>query len=159
MLPISEHISYAEATRSQTAQRMGIENVPNAVHLAAMRLVAAVCFEPARKHVGGPILVTSFFRSLELNKAIGGANTSQHMRGEAMDIKAPDGAKYTTADVFRYIRKNCEFDQLIWEFGDERNPDWVHVSFSLARNNRNEVLTAKKENGKTVYEKRPKWKD
>jgi D-alanyl-D-alanine dipeptidase len=151
---ISEHISYEEATRSLTAQQLGLENKPNAVHLAAMRLVAGACFEPARRHAGGPILVTSFFRTLELNRAIGGANSSQHIRGEAIDMKAPAEAKYTSADIFHYIRKNCEFDQLIWEFGTDKNPDWVHVSFSLARNNRKEVLRAMKEGGRTVYQKK-----
>jgi len=90
-----------------------------------------------------------FFQFRFLNSCSNALN----LRGEAIDMRAPAGARYTTADIFRFIRKNCEFDQLIWEFGNDQNPDWIHVSFSLGRNNRKEVLRATKVGGRTVYNK------
>ena len=119
-------------------------NEPNEVELAAMKLVSETCFEPLRKHFNKPIGISSFFRSEEVNKAVGGSATSAHMFGEAIDIDADimDNG-ITNADIFHYLRENVEFDQLIWEFGDKQNPDWVHVSYR-ARGNRKMVLRAVK---------------
>lgn len=116
-----------------------------------MRLLADRVFEPLREYMREPIYISSFFRSKEVNCSVGGATASQHMAGEAMDIHAVDSSPYNNADLFYYIKDHIEFDQLIWEFGTDRNPDWVHVSYS-ASGNRKQVLKAVKRNGKTVYE-------
>lgn len=146
---ISPHISYKEATISPTAVRLGIDNTPDKYQLARMRTVAEKCFEPIRAHYGKPINVTSFFRSLELNKAIGGSSkTSQHMQGEAIDFVCED-----MAELFRWIRENIEFDQLIWEYGDDREPDWIHISYTEQRPNRQEVLRVERVNGQMFWTK------
>lgn len=145
MKEISNHISYREATVSQTAIRLGIENTPDANQFASMVLVAEKVFEPLRVWYNAPIRISSFFRSAKLNKAIKGAKISQHAKGEAIDLDTD----HDNAKLFMFIKDKMAFDQLIWEFGDDANPDWVHVSYS--KNNRKEVLRAVKENSKTVY--------
>ena len=115
-----------------------------------MQLLANRVFEPLRKWVEGPIRINSFYRSPELNKAIGGSARSQHCKGQAIDIDDTYGHK-TNADMFEYIKDNLSFDQLIWEFGDDTNPSWVHVSYVSEDKNRNRVLKAVKESGKTKY--------
>jgi zinc D-Ala-D-Ala carboxypeptidase len=150
MSKISKHISFKEATESYTAKRKGIENIPNDYQLTNMVGVAENVFEPLRKWVGGPIKINSFFRSVDLNKAIGGSSKSQHCEGRAIDID--DVYEYkTNAEMFDYIKSNLDFDQLIWEFGTEQNPDWVHVSYVSADENRRRCLKAKRINGKTNY--------
>ena len=148
---VSKNISYAEATRSDTAKRLGIDNTPNAEQFSNMIHVAENVFQPVREHFDAPIYVSSFFRSEALNKAIGGSSSSTHMKGEAMDLDADVYGKVSNGVIFHYIKDNLEFDQLIWEFGDSKNPDWVHVSLSK-NNNRNQILVAKRVHGKTVYE-------
>lgn len=135
---ISKHITYREGTNSATAKRYKIANDPNEEQLANMRYLAEKVFEPLRAWYGKPIYVTSFFRSYALNSYLKGAKNSQHCKGEAMDIDTP--ANRDNAALFRYIRQNLEFDQLIWEYGDNNNPDWVHVSIRRDGKNRREVL-------------------
>lgn len=146
---ISEHISLKEATRSNTAKRLGIENMPDSETLTTMQITAEHIFEPLRNKFNEPIYISSFYRSPELNKAIGGSTSSQHCKGEAIDIDDVY-SKASNADFFNYIKNKLEFDQLIWEFGDDENPAWVHVSYSLGKN-RMRVLKAVKENGRTKY--------
>tara|TARA_Y100000401_G_scaffold106949_1_gene100886 strand:+ start:2204 stop:2662 length:459 start_codon:yes stop_codon:yes gene_type:complete len=148
---ISKHISYKEAVHSATAKRRGIKNVPNEDELDNMYRVAEFIFEPLRLYVGGAIKITSFFRSEELNTAIGGSTKSQHCKGQAIDIDDVFGYK-TNYEMFTYIRENLDFDQLIYEFGSNDNPDWVHCSYVSKKENRNRVLRAIRENGKTRYE-------
>jgi hypothetical protein len=148
---ISKNITYKEATHSTTAKRLGIDNTPNAEQFSNMVYVAENVFQPIREHFGVPIYVSSFFRSEALNSAIRGSSSSTHMKGEAMDLDADVFGKVTNAQIFHYIKDNLEFDQLIWEFGTEDEPAWVHVSLSKG-NNRNQILVAKKVEGKTVYE-------
>ena len=148
---ISKHISLREATHSATAKRRGIENTPNEEQLDAMYKVAEFIFEPLRLYVGGAIKITSFFRSPKVNKAIGGVSSSQHCKGQAIDIDDVFDHK-TNAEMFEYIRENLDFDQLIWEFGDSNNPNWLHVSYVSKAENRNRVLRAVKRNGRTKYE-------
>lgn len=140
-MDISPHISYKEAVYSDTAKRLGIINIPDFEQLSKMVTVANEIFEPVRKHFGVPIHVSSFFRSAELNKVIGGSKTSQHVLGEAMDIDADKYGKITNRQLFNYIKDNLKFDQLIWEFGTDKEPDWIHVSFKKS-NNRGEILKA-----------------
>jgi len=132
MVRISKHISYKEGTHSNTATRRRIRNEPNETQLEAMKLLAKKVFEPLRIHFDKPIRVNSFFRSAALNKAIGGSRTSQHCTGEAIDIDATNGI--TNKQLFDYIKDNLEFDQLIWEYGTDEEPDWVHVSYNSERN-------------------------
>ena len=148
---ISKHISLREATHSATAKRRGIENTPNEEQLDAMYKVAEFIFEPLRLYVGGAIKINSFFRSPKVNKAIGGVSSSQHCKGQAIDIDDVFDHK-TNAEMFEYIRENLDFDQLIWEFGDSNNPAWLHVSYVSKVKNRNRVLRAVKRNGRTKYE-------
>ena len=150
MNKISEHISYKEATFSQTATRKDIDNTPNEEVLCRMQAVAENIFEPLRAHVGGPIKINSFYRSINLNVAIGGAKSSQHTRGEAMDIDDTFG-HMSNKDMFEFIKDELDFDQLIWEFGDDNNPAWLHVSYVSNENNRRRILKASKQQGKTVY--------
>lgn len=148
---ISNHISIAESTRSNTAARLGISNIPDGDTINNMRKVAKKVFEPLREWVGEPIKINSFYRSPDLNTAIGGSKKSQHCKGQAIDID-DTYCSATNAEMFTYIKNNLDFDQLIWEFGDASNPDWVHVSYVSSEKNRNRILTASKDNnGKTVY--------
>ncbi len=147
---ISKHISYKEATRSNTALRKGIENIPDVEELENMKLIDEEVFEPLRKWVGGPIKINSFYRSPELNVAIGGSKKSQHCHGQAIDIDDTYGHR-SNASMFKHIRYNMDYDQIIWEFGDDKNPAWVHVSYVSEEKNRHRCLQAYKENGKTKY--------
>ena len=148
---ISEHISKKEATFSATATRKGIDNIPGEYELQNMELIAEKVFEPLRKAVNGPIKINSFFRSEELNKAIGGSSRSQHCQGRAIDLDDVYGYM-SNKDMYNYIKNNLDFDQMIWEFGTDSNPDWVHVSYVDADSNRKRCLKAyKDENNKTKY--------
>lgn len=145
---ISTHISYEEAVNSPTAKAKGISNEPTLEHLKAMVTVAVKCFEPVRMWANVPLSINSFFRGEALNKAIGGAASSQHCKGEAIDI---DGkGKISNAKIFIFIKENTTFDQLIAEFPINGEPAWVHVSHSESRN-RGEILVATKVKGKTIY--------
>ena len=150
MEKISNHISYKEAIKSNTATRLGINNIPNDYQITNMVGVAVNVFEPLREYVGGPIKINSFFRCEDLNRAIGGSARSQHCEGRAIDLDDTFGHK-TNAEMFHYIRENLNFDQLIWEFGNDKNPDWVHVSYVSKEENRGRVLQAEIINGKTTY--------
>ena len=150
MKNISEHISYREGTFSVTAKRLGIENETDEKQLENMRLLAEKIFEPLRKYVGKPIKINSFFRSPDLNKAIGGSSKSQHCKGQAIDIDDTYG-NMKNYGMYNFIKENLDFDQMIWEFGDDENPDWVHVSYVSEEENRNRCLKAVRENSRTVY--------
>ena len=150
MSKISKHITLREGIESFTAKRKGIENIPSEYELTNMVGVAENVFEPLRKWVNGAIKINSFYRSPELNKAIGGSSKSQHCQGRAIDIDDVYGHK-TNAEMYNYIKNNLDFDQLIWEFGTDENPDWVHVSYVSNDENRRRCLKASREGGKTVY--------
>ena len=147
---ISKHVSYKEGVYSITATRRGIDNTPNDEQLTNMELVANEVFEPLRAYVGGPIKINSFFRCPELNTAIGGSSKSQHCKGQAMDIDDTFG-KMSNAEMYHWIKENLDFDQMIWEFGDDDNPNWVHISYVSHKENRNRCLKAYREDGKTQY--------
>tara|TARA_R110002167_G_scaffold365843_1_gene591601 strand:+ start:62 stop:526 length:465 start_codon:yes stop_codon:yes gene_type:complete len=147
---ISKHISDKEATKSITALRLGIANAPDGEALANMKKLAEKIFEPLREFVGGPIKINSLFRSEALNKQIGGSSRSQHCQGNAMDLDDIYQHK-TNKEMFDYIKSKLDFDQLIYEFGNEENPDWVHVSYVNEEENRNRILKAVRDKGKTVY--------
>lgn len=145
---ISKHLSFKECTHSETADKMGIvNNNPNLSVIENMKLLAEKVFEPIREHFNVPINISSMYRGLNLNNAVHGSITSQHCSGQAMDI---DNGKPSNKEIFDYIKENLVFDQMIWEFGTSKQPDWVHVSYSATKN-RKQILVSKRENGKTVY--------
>jgi len=152
MKNISKHITYKEGTYSNTANRLGLANDPTEEQLENMKLVAEKVFEPLREHVSHPIKINSFFRGPQLNKAIGGSHSSQHCKGQAIDIDDSYGNS-TNAYMYEWIKKNLDYDQMIWEFGTDENPDWVHVSFVNEGVNRNRCLKAYRKEGsrKTYY--------
>lgn len=146
---ISKYCTYGEAVHSPTADRLGISNQPNDEQLEKMKYVAAEIFDKVREHLVAPLTASSFFRSGQLNGAIGGSSkTSQHMKGEAIDMYKPGSHK----EIFDYIRINLVFDQLIWEYGDNNEPAWVHCSKVSDRVNRNMVLRCfRDESGAVKY--------
>ena len=153
MSKLSKNLLLAEVTASDTAKRLGIINMPTLEHLSNLKLLAEKVFEPIRKHFKKPIKVSSGYRSIELNKVTPGASkTSQHSSGEALDLdqdSMPTGI--TNKMIFDYIKSNLEFDQLIWEYGTDENPDWVHVSYKSNGMQRNQILRCKRVNGKPSY--------
>jgi zinc D-Ala-D-Ala carboxypeptidase len=148
-MKISQHLTLAELTRSESAKRLGISNMPTPEHIENLKQLAENIFEPIRNHFGSPIYISSGYRSQALNAAIGGSMNSQHSRGMAIDIDM-DGTDIKNSAIFEYA-KTLPFDQLIWEFGTKDNPDWVHISYSPL--NRKQILYATKRNGKTIYNK------
>lgn len=151
-MQLSEHLSLSEVTRSETAKRKGVSNQPTEAHIANFKLLAENVFEPIRKHFAKPIFISSGYRSAALNKAVGGSASSQHCQGEAIDIDMDGrGNGVTNKMVFDYIRENLEFDQLIWEFGTDANPDWVHVSYESTGKQRKQILKAVRKGGATSY--------
>ena len=158
-MKVSEHISMNEAIKSQTATRNSIDNTPSDLQLANMQRVANDCFEPLRRAKNVPIGISSFFRCPNLNKAIGGSATSQHCATEdkaginaaAIDIDADIYGGITNKEIFTWLKANVEFDQLIWEFGTDDDPAWVHIS-KREHTNRNQVLRAVRKNGRVSYE-------
>ena len=151
-MKLSEHLDLAEVTRSESAKRKGISNEPTAEHLENFKKLAENIFEPIRNHFNVPIHISSGYRSKALNAAIGGALTSQHCSGEAIDIDM-DGSSngVTNKMVFDFIKANLNFDQMIWEFGNSNNPDWVHVSYESTGKQRKQILKATKTGGATKY--------
>ncbi len=151
MKKLSKHVSYKEGVYSTTAQRLGLKNEPTEDHLINMKLISEKVFEPLRIHVGGPIKINSFYRGPELNKAIGGSSKSQHCSGQAIDIDDTYG-NASNAEMFNWIKANLDYDQMIWEFGTDDNPNWVHVSYVSDKENRNRCLKAYKDKfNKTKY--------
>ena len=150
-MKLSKYVSLAEVTRSDTAKRKGIDNSPTAEHLENLKVISEEVFDKIREYFGVPIFISSGYRSAALNKAIGGSSTSDHNLGKALDLDQDGhGNGVTNADVFNYIKSNLDFDQLIWEFGTDKNPDWVHVGYRKGAN-RKQILKAVREGGKTKY--------
>ena len=148
MVRLSENFTLSEFTKSQTAERKGIDNTPGEEHLEAAKHLFSNVVQKVRDNFGVTV-INSGYRGPELNEAIGGSERSQHCKGEAVDIECPGTANY---DVAAWIQDNLDFDQLILEFYKPGLPDsgWVHVSYK-SEGNRKSVLTAMKEDGKTVY--------
>jgi zinc D-Ala-D-Ala carboxypeptidase len=153
-MKLSSNLTLAECCRSQTAKRLGIANVPADQNVVEnLKAVAQNIFQPCREYVGGPLYVSSGYRSPELNTAIGGSKRSQHISGMALDLDADVFGGCTNAEIFRYIKENLNFDQLIWEFGSDENPDWVHVSFHRWGDNRKRAMRAvRSKSGGTEYQ-------
>ena len=141
---LSKHVTRSEFERSETAINRGIDNSMNEWEIERAKLVCENCFEPIRAKVGAPIRINSGFRSGALNRAIGGATTSQHSLGEAIDLDLHD------RDLFEWIIDNVEFDQLIFEGGTTERADWFHISYRKGRL-RKQVLRMVKKGGKSTY--------
>ena len=148
-MKLSQHLDLSEVIRSESAKRNGISNMPIALHIENFKLLAEKVFEPVRLHFGCPIHISSGYRSVELNKCIGGSLTSQHCTGEAIDIDMDNSTSgVTNKMVFDYIKDNLVYDQIINEF----DYSWVHVSYAANGKNRKQVLKAVRANGKTIYQ-------
>lgn len=146
---LSENFTMAEFTKSQTAERRGIDNTPEGEHLDAAKALFENVVQKVRDHFG-PTVINSGYRSPELNEAVGGSSRSQHCKGQAADIEVPGTPN---AELAEWIVDNLDFDQVILEFYTPGIPDsgWVHVSYKADGENRKSILTAMKEDGKTVY--------
>lgn len=142
-MKLSENFTLEELCQTNT----GLPNVPNTDEKIALKHLVENVLQPLRDLFRAPIIVTSGFRSEAVNRAVGGAPTSQHRKGEAADLDSVDNA-----ELFWLIRNYTLFDQLIWEFGNDEQPDWVHVSYKT-EGNRKEVLRSYKENGVTKYKR------
>jgi zinc D-Ala-D-Ala carboxypeptidase len=151
-MKLSKNLTLKEVTKSDTANRLGIDNTPEDFDIKNLRAIAEEVFQPLRDHFGVPLFVSSGFRSKKLNKAIGGSKYSQHMVGEALDIDADVYGRVTNRELFMFIKENLIFDQLIWEFGDDDTPNWVHVSYKDKGQNRKQVKRAYRDS-KGVYYK------
>lgn len=153
-MKLSKNLSLAEVTKSTTAKRLGIDNTPDDEWVIEnLKAIADVIFQPLRDSFRCPIFVSSGYRSPDLNAAIGGSKRSQHMEGRALDLDADVYGGCTNSEIFNWIRENVEFDQMVWEFGDEDNPDWVHVSYVRDGVNRKRCLKALRDDkGKVYYE-------
>lgn len=150
---ICNYLTLGEVTRSESAKRNGISNLPTAEHLENMKALGTNVFDKIREHFGCPIGLSSGYRSEALNNSIkGSSKTSQHCKGEAFDIDAQIHGKITNKQIFEYIKQNLDFDQMIWEYGTDQEPDWVHVSFKRAGGNRKSILRCTKVGGKPHYE-------
>jgi len=149
-MQLSKNLVLAEVMRSETAKRKGISNMPTPEHIENFKKLAENVFQPIRDHFGVPIYISSGYRSKALNKAVGGSLSSQHCQGEAIDIDM-DGTSITNKQIFDFIKDNLVFDQMIWEFGTDKNPDWVHVSYESTGKQRKQILKAVKIKGKTSY--------
>jgi zinc D-Ala-D-Ala carboxypeptidase len=146
---LTKNFTLEEMTKSETALRHDLENTPNEQEISAMKLLAEKVLQPVRDHFGKGVKVNSGFRSLDVNQKVGGSRNSDHIRGQAADIEIPG---VPNAELAEWIKDNLEFNQLILEFYTPGVPDsgWVHVSY-IPEANRNQVLTATKKDGKTVY--------
>jgi hypothetical protein len=152
-MKLSEHFTLAELTPSATAKRLGIKNEPTPAHLECLKGLATNVLDKVREHFGKPIWVSSGYRSKALNDVTPGSSaTSQHCSGEAADLDQDGrGTGVSNKMVFDYIKDHLTFDQLIYEYGTDANPDWVHVSWESTGKQRKQVLRCTRVNGKPVY--------
>lgn len=147
---LSKNLTLAECTKSITASRHGIDNTPSEAVIHKLKKTAEKVFQPVRDNFDVPIYVSSGYRSRKLNRIVKGSKNSQHVKGEALDLDADVFKGVTNKEIFDYIKDNLEFDQLIWEFGDDSSPSWVHVSY--AEPCRKEVLRAYRDTYGVFYE-------
>ena len=147
-MKLSNNISLKEMVASQTAERKGINNNPSEDQMNNLKLLCEKVLQPVRDHFGKVVSVSSGYRSEELCEAIGSSKTSQHAKGQAADFEI---FGVSNQELVIWINENLDFDQMIYEFGNEENPDWVHVSYVSEDKNRNRILKAVRDDGKTKY--------
>ena len=153
-MKLSKNLWLSEVIKSNTATRRGIDNSPTDLHIANLKYLAERVFQPIREHFSSAIYVSSGYRSKALNEAIGGSQRSFHSHGMALDLDMDNKAsKISNTDIFNFIKDNLEYTELIWEFGDEDKPDWVHVAIAKGRENEKNTKVAYKVEGKTKYKK------
>ena len=151
-MKLSKNLSLSEVTKSATALRLDLDNTPTKEHIENLKYLAEKVFQPIRDHFEAPIYVSSGYRSKELNKAIKGSPNSFHCHGMALDLDQDHkNTGIANVNIFLYIKDNLPFTELIWEFGDETNPGWVHVALAKGRENEKKIKIAKKFLGKTIY--------
>jgi hypothetical protein len=152
-MQLSKYFTLGELTPSATAKRLGIKNNPTPAHLECLKLLATNVLDKVREHFGKPIWISSGYRSKALNDVTPGSSaTSQHCSGEAADLDQDGrGTGVSNKMVFDYIKDHLTFDQLIFEYGTDANPDWVHVSWESTGKQRKQVLRCTRVNGKPVY--------
>ena len=152
-MKLSNYVSLAEVTKSDTAKRKGISNEPTPEHLENLKTICTDVFDKVREHFGVPIYISSGYRSAALNKAIGGSSTSDHNLGRALDLDQDGhGNGVTNMEVFEFIKDNLEFDQLIGEFQRaDGNFDWVHVGYRKGANRKQILVAYRDAAGKTKY--------
>ena len=152
-MKLSDHVTLEEVTKNKTASQLGLDNTPTPEHLENLKLVLNKVFEPLREGLGGsPIFISCGYRGAAVNaKTKGASKTSYHCFGKALDLDADVFGKVTNADIFNYIKDNLEYAELIWEYGNDINPDWVHVAFDEGKNVK-ETLRVRSVNGKPKYE-------
>ena len=149
VMQLTENFSLAELTKSQMATRLGFDNKPNQQHILSLKKLCENVLQPIRNRFEKPVIISSGFRSAQLNKAIGSSSKSQHCKGEAADIEIYG---IDNKHLAQWINNNTKYDQLILEFYKESDPQsgWVHVSFTDKC--RKQFLKAyKDQNGKTRY--------
>ena len=146
---LTKNFTLAEMTKSETALRHGMDNTPGEKEIGNLKLLCEKVLQPVRDHFGKGVKVNSGFRHPDVNAKVGGSRTSDHTRGQAADIEIPG---VPNAELAEWIKDNLDYRQLILEYYQIGVPDsgWVHVSY-VAEDNKKEVLTATKKDGKTVY--------
>ena len=146
---LTKNFTLSEMTKSETALRHGMDNTPGEAEIENLKRLAEKVLQPVRDHYGKGVKVNSGYRAPEVNAKVGGSKTSDHCKGQAADIEIPGVAN---ADLAKWITENLDFTQVILEFYTPGIPDsgWVHVSYD-PQNLKKQVLTATKQNGKTVY--------
>ena len=145
-MKLTQNFTLAEMIASDRAKANNIPNEPNGEQIEALTLLCLKTLEPVRELVGKPIIITSGYRSPVLNKLVRGSKTSQHLKGEAADIKVEG---LTTQQLFETIvNSGVRFDQIIQEFNA-----WVHISFSKSKERRSMIYALRDKNGRVYYEK------
>jgi len=150
---LSKNVTLAEVTKNATASKFGIDNTPTPEHMENLKKVLLNVFEKVRECLGGnPIYISCGYRGAAVNaKTKGASKTSFHCSGKALDLDADVFGKVTNSQIFHYIKDNLEYAELIWEYGTDQNPDWVHVAFEEGKNVK-ETLRCRSVNGKPKYE-------
>lgn len=143
-MQLSEHFELAEFLVSETAARLGIANEPTAEVIENLRRLCQLVLEPLRVSLKRPVVITSGYRSLALNRSVGGSPASHHMQGRAADLIVPGMAPLAVCHAAQKLKLPCV--QIIHEFGR-----WTHLSVAIS-NERTQLLTAKLVQGKTIYE-------
>ena len=150
-MKLSEHLELAEVIRSSTAKRLGITNMPTEEHISNLKIWGEKIYDAVREHFKRHIFLSSGYRSKELNANTKGASsTSQHSTGEAGDLDM-DGTEIKNSEIFYFIKDNLQYDQLIWEYGNDENPDWVHASYESNGKQRMQVLKCVRVGGQPKY--------